>query len=224
MTVKSAQLQALGECLTKHLPDLPPENINQHRSELLAAYSNGADFEYLIRNDKSAADDIANLRKAENHIQLALKFLGRVGFLGNVSFDKQLSAEMKELLGINWRTSATQSIDKLLELLQPINQTISDASKLNEANSVGIVYSLSITEGEIQKSRGPKTKYQNRAVTEAAAKIFVTETGKSPKLSRNNYDENSNASGAFHDFLSDIFRAFEIAANAEHYIKQLNKT
>ena len=108
--------------------------------------------------------------------------------------------------------------------MQPINQAISDASKLNEANSVSIINSLSITEGEIQKSRGPKTKYQNRVLTEAAAKISVTETGKSPKLSRNNYDEHSNASGAFHDFLNDIFRAFEIDVNAEHYIKQLNKT
>lgn len=170
MTVKSAQLQALGECLTKHLPDLPPENINQHRSELLAAYSNGADFEYLIRNDKSAADDIANLRKAENHIQLALKFLGRVGFLGNVSFDKQLSAEMKELLGINWRTSATQSIDKLLELLQPINQTISDASKLNEANSVGIVFSLTLA---LVACGSPENREAWRAIGQASCSMSI---------------------------------------------------
>ena len=224
MRVKPTQLQALGECLAKHLPALQLESIDQHTSELLAAYSSGADFDYLIRNDKSAADDIANLRKAENHIQLAIKFLDKVGYLGNVSFDKQLSAEMKEILGISWRTSAAQSIHKLRELLQPIHQVLSDTSKLNEANSVSIINSLSITDGEIQKSRGPKTKYQNRAVTEAAAKIYLTETGKSPTLSRNNYDEHSNASGAFHDFLSDIFSAFEIDANAEHYIKQLNKT
>jgi len=194
--------QEISEIILKHTTKISSDDAGEFTATIIDAWLSGISFENIVANEKPADVDEENLKKAAAQIDLAIKSIAKVGYLGKLALKKQMPED-------------------LIQSLEPLSEQLKVAANMLNSSDRGLIAILSGVDENPQKEPGRKRNFTAHNITEACAIVFQTGTNSKASVTRSAYSDSLTAEGKFHSFLSEIFELLEISASAEHCIKEL---
>lgn len=214
--------EQISNIICKHTTKFEPEQIASKADKVIDAWLDGKAWDEILSNDKSPDEDAANLAKAAAQLDLVISFLTKIGHIGNRALESQSTDRNSQSQTPRYMQHEPSYSAKLASSLRPLSIQMQSASKALKSNDLGLVAILSGTNENPPLSKGRKPNLTALNVTKACAAIFEAGTDLKAKMTRNPYTENTSEKGAFHSFVSEIFKFLEIEANPEHFIKKLS--
>ena len=211
----------ISEIIVKHTTISDPELVMAKTNSIVDAWLDGKSFEKIIANDKPPNEDADKLMEASAHLDLAIKSLMKIGRVGNRALLSKSNDDISQKRTRGYTQTEASYSEILAKSLLPLSNHIKSASSLIKHDDLGLVAILSNTKKNPPRKKGRKQNFTALNVTRACAVIFEAGTGLKAKITRNTYVDSSTAGGAFHAFLSEVFKFLEIKASAEHFIKEL---
>lgn len=194
--------QEISEIVLKHTAKITSENVGEFTTSIVDAWLNGISFEHILANEKPADEDAENLKKAAAQIDLAIKSIEKLGYLGTLALKKQTP-------------------DDLRKSLAPMSEQLNAAAKQLDKSDRGMISILSGDNKNPPKELGRKRNLAALYVTRQCAHVFEAGTNNKASLTRSAHDEDPLSGGKFYKFLTKVFELLEINANIEYCIKLL---
>ena len=194
--------QEISKIVLKHTTKITSENVGEFTTSIVDAWLNGISFEHILANEKHPDEDASNLIKAAAQIDLAIKSIEKLGYLGTLALKKQTPDDLRKSLG-------------------PMSEQLNAAAKQLDKSDRGMISILSGDNKNPPKELGRKRNLAALYVTRQCAHVFEAGTNSKASLTRSAYDEDSLSGGKFYKFLTEVFELLEINANIEYCIKLL---
>lgn len=194
--------QEISKIVLKHTTKITSENVGEFTTSIVDAWLNGISFEHILANEKHPDEDAENLIKAAAQIELAIKSIEKLGYLGTLALKKQTP-------------------DDLRKSLAPISEQLYAAAENLDRSDRGMISILSGENENPPKALGRKQNLTALYVTRQCAHVFKIGTNNKASLTRSAYAKDPLSGGKFYKFLTEVFDLLEISANIEYCIKQL---
>jgi hypothetical protein len=194
--------QEISKIVLKHTTKITLENVGEFTTAIIDAWLNGISFEHILANEKPADEDAENLIKAAAQIDLAIKSIEKLGYLGTLALKKLTP-------------------DDLRKSLAPMSEQLNAAAKQLDKSDRGMISILSGDNKNPPKELGRKRNLAALYITRQCAHVFEVGTNNKASLTRSAHDENPLSGGKFYKFLTEVFELLEINANIEYCIKLL---
>lgn len=195
--------QEICKIVLNHTTKFDCDDLAEFSNAIIDAWLTGISIEDIISNEKPADEDKENLIKAAVQIDLAIKSIEKIGYLGTLALRKQMPED-------------------LLVPLAAVSEQIKAAANMLDSSDRGLIAILSGVDDNPDKQRGRKHNLVAFNVTSACADVFEAGTNYKATLTRNAYAKDPLKDGKFHQFLTEIFDFLEIRANVEYCIKGLS--
>ena len=208
----------ISKIIEKHTTKLEPDYVKRSANMIIDAWQDGKSVDQIVKNDKPPKLDQENLSKAAAQLDLAIKSISKVGYIG--------SATLKTLGNVDGAKLDQQRIeddgrDDIINALRPISKKLKAAANKITSSDRGMIAILSGNDENPPLKLGRKKNLTAHSIARICATIFEVGTGASATVTHNPIKETNTATGAFHMFLMNVFEFLEVDANAEHVIKKL---
>jgi len=182
---------------------------------IIDAWLDGTSFDNIVKNDRPPEQDQEDLMRAAAQLNLAIKSISKVGYLGTkVLGDIDAGTSNQNLAEDDCR-------EAIVNALRPISKQLTKAAGQITSSDRGMIAILSGNEENPPVRLGRKQNRTALNISRICATIFEARTDKQATVTHNPVDDTATATGPFHMFLTEIFEFLEVEANPEHFIKKL---
>ena len=191
------------------------EDTRASTNAIIDAWLDGKSFDNIVKNDRQPEQDQEELIRAAAQLDLAIKSISKVGYLGTKALEDINAARNYQL------PAEDEYREALLKSLRPISRQLKKAADKITSSDRGMIAILSGNEENPPVKLGRKQNHTALNISRMCATIFEARTDKQATVTHNPVDDTDTATGLFHRFLTEIFEFLEVEANPEHFIKKL---